>query len=108
MSERDSVGGSSEFIFFDVNGDFMKEESFTSMWERFIRSHNWCGKKIFIYRFRHTFCTRLLLSGCTPQTVQALMGDSTLNVIMRIYNGIKSKDVIEVTRDSVNGIFSAA
>lgn len=86
----------------------MKEESFTSMWGRFIDSHKWRGKKLFIYRFRHTFCTRLLLSGCTPQTVQALMGDSTLNVIMRIYNGIKSKDVVEVTRDPVNGIFGAA
>ncbi len=61
-----------------------------------------------MYRFKHTFCTQLLLSGCTPQTVQALKGDSTLNVIMRIYNGIKSKDVIEITRDNVNGIFSAA
>lgn len=108
MSECDSVGKTSEFIFFDVNGDFMKEESLTSMWGRFINSHKWRGKKLFMYRFRHTFCTRLLLSGCTPQTVQALMGDSTLNVIMRIYNGIKSKDVIEVTRDNVNGIFGAA
>lgn len=108
MSEKDSVGRISEFIFFDVNGDFMKEESFTSMWGRFINSHNWRGKKLFMYRFRHTFCTRLLLSGCTPQTVQALMGDSTLNVIMRIYNGIKSKDVVEVTRDNVNGIYGAA
>lgn len=108
MSECDSVGKASEFIFFDVNGDFMKEESLTSMWGRFIKSHKWRGKKLFMYRFRHTFCTRLLLSGCTPQTVQALMGDSTLNVIMRIYNGIKSKDVIEVTRDNVNGIFGAA
>lgn len=108
VSECDSVGKASEFIFFDVNGDFMKEESLTSMWGRFISSHKWRGKKLFMYRFRHTFCTRLLLSGCTPQTVQALMGDSTLNVIMRIYNGIKSKDVIEVTRDNVNGIFGAA
>lgn len=108
VSENDPVGKTSEFIFFDINGDFMKEESFTSMWGRFIDSHKWRGKKIFVYRFRHTFCTRLLLSGCTPQTVQALMGDSTLNVIMRIYNGIKSKDVVEVTRDNVNGIFGAA
>ena len=107
-SESDSVGRASEFIFFDINGDFMKEESLTSMWGRFINSHKWTGKKIFLYRFRHTFCTRLLLSGCTPQKVQALMGDSTLNVIMRIYNGIKSKDVIEDTRDSVNGIFGVA
>lgn len=108
LSENDPVGKTSEFIFFDINGDFMKEESFTSMWGRFIDSHKWRGKKIFVYRFRHTFCTRLLLSGCTPQMVQALMGDSTLNVIMRIYNGIKSKDVVEDTRDNVNGIFGAA
>ncbi|MCM1168094.1 MAG: site-specific integrase [Ruminococcus sp.] len=107
-SEQDSVGKDSEFVFFDEDGGFMKEEAFTSMWGRFIKSHGWKGKKYFVYRFRHTFCTRLLLSGCTPQMVQALMGDSTLNVIMRIYNGIKSKDVIEVTRDSVNGIYGAA
>ena len=65
-------------------------------------------QKDFLYRFRHTFCTRLLLDRRTPQEVQALMGDSTLNVIMRIYNGIKSKDIIEDTRDSINSIFGAA
>lgn len=108
VSKNDSVGKNSEFIFFDVNGNFMKEESFTSMWERFIKSHDLKGKKIFIYRFRHTFCTRMLLEGRTPQEVQALMGDSTLDVIMRIYNGIKSDDVIEDTRDSINNIFRVA
>lgn len=97
--------GASEFILFDEHGSFMKEESFSSMWDRFVYSHRWRGKKIIMYRFRHTFCTRLLLDGKTPQMVQALMGDSTLNVIMHIYNGIKSKDVIEAARDSVNSIF---
>ena len=47
VSESNSVGRTSEYIFFDVNGDFMKEESLTSMWGRFINSHNWKGKKIF-------------------------------------------------------------
>lgn len=108
VSERDPAGKDSEFIFFDENGGFMKEEAYTSMWGRFIKHHGWKGKKYFIYRFRHTFCTRLLLDRRTPQEVQALMGDSTLDVIMRIYNGIKSKDIIEVTRDSVNGIFDIA
>ncbi len=32
ISENDPVGRTSEFIFFDVNGDFMKEEGFTSIW----------------------------------------------------------------------------
>lgn len=107
-SENDSVGGTSEFIFFSADGSAMNENQFNSLWRRFIYSHDWKGRGYFLYRFRHTFCTRLLLSGRTPQEVQALMGDSTLDVIMTIYNGINSRDVLERSRGTVNGIFDIA
>ncbi len=105
-SENSPIGAASEFIFYSADGSAMNENQFNSLWRRFISSHGWKGKGYFLYRFRHTFCTRLLLSGRTPQEVQALMGDSTLAVIMNIYNGIKSRDVLERSRDSVNNIFA--
>lgn len=105
-SEKNPIGAASEFIFYSADGSAMNENQFNSLWRRFISSHGWKGKGYFLYRFRHTFCTRLLLSGRTPQEVQALMGDSTLTVIMNIYNGIKSRDVLERSRDSVNNIFA--
>ena len=104
-SQNDPVGRASEFIFYSANGSAMNENQFNSLWRRFINSHGWSGKGYFLYRFRHTFCTQLLLSGRTPQEVQALMGDSTLSVILTIYNGIKSRDVLERSRDAVNNIF---
>lgn len=107
-SQSDPVGGTSEFIFYSADGSAMNENQFNSLWRRFISSHGWSGKGYFPYRFRHTFCTRLLLSDRTPQEVQALMGDSTLAVIMQIYNGINSRDVLERSRDAVNNIFTFA
>lgn len=107
-SESSPIGSASEYIFYSADGSAMNENQFNSLWRRFISSHGWKGKGYFLYRFRHTFCTRLLLSGRTPQEVQALMGDSTLAVIMNIYNGIKSRDVLERSRDTVNGIFEIA
>lgn len=104
-SESDPVGRVSEFIFYSADGSAMNENQFNSMWRRFISSHGWSGKGYFFYRFRHTFCTQLLLSGRTPQEVQALMGDSTLSVVMTIYNGIRSRDILERSRDAVNNIF---
>lgn len=105
-SERDPVGRSSEFIFYSADGSAMNENQYGSLWRRFINSHGWKGKGYFLYRFRHTFCTRLLLNDSSSQTVKALMGDSSLKVIEQNYNGIKSKDVLERSRGAVNNIFS--
>ena len=104
-SEKTTVGRDSEFIFFSKNGGAMNESQYSSMWRRFINSHSWKGRGYFLYRFRHTFCTRLLLNDSTHQEVKALMGDSSLKVIEQNYNGIRSQDVLERSRETVNGIF---
>lgn len=107
-SECDPVGRSSEFIFYSADGSAMKENQYGSLWRRFINSNGWKGKGYFLYRFRHTFCTRLLLNDISRQTVKTLMGDSSLKVIDQDYNGITSKDVLERSREAVNNIFTFA
>lgn len=104
-SLNNPVGKKSEFIFFSKDGDAMKEEQLNSLWQRFINSHGWQGEKYMLYRFRHTYCTHLLVNDISPQKVQVLMGDSSISVIMNNYNGLKSGHIIDETRDVVNNMF---
>lgn len=104
-SLHDPVGKDSEYIFFSADGGAMKEEQLNSLWQRFINSHGWQGEKYMLYRFRHTYCTRLLCNEISPQKVQVLMGDSSVSVVMNNYNGLKSGHIIDETRDVINSMF---
>lgn len=103
-SLNDPVGKDSKFIFYHPDGEFMQEGQLNKIWGRFIKKNDWKGKEYILYRFRHNYCTRLLEKGTPIQFVQALMGDSTLDVIMKIYNGLNSKNIIDNTREMVNAI----
>ena len=68
-----------------------------------------------MYRFRHTFCTNLLLAGRPVSVVQLLMGDNSPDVVMKIYNDIQHKQADEASKPFYenlnkyyidNGIFS--
>ena len=103
-SLKDPVGKDSEFIVYHPDGGFMRSEQLKDIWYRFIKKNDWKGEGYILYRFRHNYCTRLLEKGTPIQFVQALMGDSTLDVIMKIYNGLNSKNIIDNTREMVNAI----
>lgn len=48
------------------------------------------------HTFRHTFCTRLVLSGMNVKTIQYIMGHSTVSVTLDIYSHIMSSaDVVK-------------
>ncbi|HBY21572.1 MAG TPA: hypothetical protein DEG71_11320 [Clostridiales bacterium] len=57
---------------------------------------NGCGikeKHYNFYAFRHTFCTNLIHLGIDITTVAKLMGDSSLELILLIYNNINKNDM---------------
>lgn len=100
---KEESGGTAESFIFPNNktGKALTDSGIHSMWSRFLDRNNIADKDFILYRFRHTFCTELLKKHL-PQTVQLLMGDSSLNVIMKNYNGLKSEDVLKETRDHIN------
>ena len=47
-----------------------------------------------LYRFRHTMCTRLILAGQPIPVIQRIMGDNTIDVIMKIYTHVTEKQAM--------------
>lgn len=45
-----------------------------------------------LHDLRHTFVTRLLLSGCNPRVVQYVAGHSSLDMTMRVYAHVTADD----------------
>ena len=54
------------------------------------------------HTLRHTFCTRLIMSGMNVKTVQYLMGHSTVSVTLNVYSHIRSSaDVVKEFREKL-------
>ncbi len=76
----------SKFVFPSQTGSYRTESSNKCMVQRFVK---WAGLKdmhFMLYRFRHTVCTRMFLAGLSINVVQQMLGDSTSNVVTKIYN----------------------
>ncbi len=54
------------------------------------------GMGFLLYRFRHTYCTRLKLKGMPIDVVKILMGDSSDSVINRVYTHITNEDALHM------------
>lgn len=101
---KDESGGTAEsFIFTNRKGGALTDSGLHSMWSRFLKKNNIANKGFILYRFRHTFCTQLLKK-YLPQKVQILMGDSSLVVIMKNYNGLKSEYILEEVREDIDAM----
>lgn len=101
---KDESGGTAEsFIFPNRKGGALTDSGLHSMWGRFLKKNNIADKGFILYRFRHTFCTQLLRK-YLPQKVQLLMGDSSLVVIMKNYNGLKSESVLDEVREDIDAM----
>lgn len=82
-----------EFVFTQRTGGFLKNSAMISKFKRFLRSTGLTGKGYTLYKFRHTFCTKLMNNGTPISLVKHLMGDSTLNVIINNYTSITDSDL---------------
>ncbi len=102
--KNESGGTADSFIFTNRNEGALTDSGLHSMWSRFLKKNNIADKGFILYRFRHTFCTKLLRK-YLPQKVQLLMGDSSLVVIMKNYNGLKSESVTEEVREDIDDMY---
>lgn len=83
------------YVFPGPNGDFMKEKSFNSKIYKFRKKHELDDIGVTPYRFRHTLCTNLVRIGTPEQIILQILGDSTHNLITRVYSHISRKDTEE-------------
>ena len=80
---------------------FISESALNSRFRRFLEACGLDNKGYTFYRFRHTFCTKLI-KHTDLRTVQDLMGDSTSNVVMKHYITVSESDKKNAIEDTFN------
>lgn len=93
----------SVYLFPDMKGDFIRDYAFNKRWRIFREKNNLDYNIYFPYVFRHTMCTNLIKKGIPVATVQRIMGDNTIDVIMNVYTHINSEDIA----DAMGGIHNS-
>ena len=93
----------SPYIFPSRESEFMSYSAMKSRVNRFLKSSG-VGKKLHYsaYRFRHTFCTNLALSGAPLALTMQLMGDKSSDIVLNVYTNISSQQAVEEARSYCN------
>ncbi len=89
----------SNFIFPSKEGIFKTESSVKCIFQRFIEHYGLEYIGFMLYRFRHTVCTRLALAGVPISVTQRIMGDNTVDVIMKIYTHVSNEQALVACSD---------
>lgn len=91
------------------NGQVMSPNGIASSFRHLIDAYNKSvdeTKKlpaITPHTFRHTFCTRLILSDMDVKSVQYIMGHNTINTTLSIYTHIREQDALNEFESKING-----
>ena len=95
---RNKVYGASPFIFSNRTGEFKSESACQCMLKRYRKAYHLGKMGVMIYKFRHTMCTRLILDGQPIPVIQRIMGDNTIDVIMRTYTHVNEEMALQETK----------
>lgn len=83
----------SQYVFPSTKGTMLGKTGLELRFKKTMKKFGIYGKGYRLYTFRHTFCTALIKQRVDISTVQRLMGDSTTDVILKIYRSVDSKDI---------------
>lgn len=92
---RNQKRADSPYIFPNAKGNFKSETSCQSIIQRYRAEFHLEG--VTFYKFRHTMCTRLILSGQPISVIQRIMGDNTTDVIMKVYTHVTAEMAMKAT-----------
>ena len=65
---------------------------------RFIAHPEFADLEFNLYKFRHTFCTKLVLKGIPRDAIQRLMGDNNASVIQQYYTHITDNNAADMAQ----------
>jgi len=99
LIEKRKKHGMEDFIFSGVNGNLVILEYYQQVYERQLAKKDLDSKKLNLYRFRHTFCTRLAKMRIDPSVIMQLMGDNTIDIIMKIYRSVNKEDTLAASSE---------
>lgn len=101
QAEHDAVymdkkrrNGTEEMIFTGRNGNLRIFDDYAQRYKRLLRKAGLDPSKNNLYRFRHTMCIDLFRRGVDAKTIQMVMGDNSMNVVMDKYANLQQEDVL--------------
>ena len=91
LKAKSLVQFESKLLFPNTKGGILREDVLIKKFNRFKERYG-LSKYARLYTFRHTFCTNLFHERIDLKTVQKLMGDSTADVILKVYAHVMDDD----------------
>ncbi|NOW84608.1 integrase [Clostridium beijerinckii] len=82
-----------EYLFNGSKGQLLRYHYYRQAFDRLLERAGM--QDINPYRFRHTFCTNALRNGVDPKTVQRMLGDNTIEMVMRVYADMNQEDIFK-------------
>lgn len=70
-------------------GGFISEDELKRLLERFINEYKLQDKRINLYKFRHTICTKLVVKETGLHQIKDVMGHSSTEVINKVYTHLE-------------------
>ena len=89
----------SKYVFPSQNGSFRTESSNKCLVQRFVKKAEITDMHFMLYRFRHTVCTRMFLAGLSIDVVRKMLGDSTSDVVTRVYNHMTQHQALDACKE---------
>jgi integrase len=92
-------GGYQEYLFTSPRDGVLKRPDYYQQeYGKELRRKGVDSSEFNLYRFRHTFCTRMLRDHkVSPKIVATAMGDSSVDMVMRVYHSVNKDDVLGVS-----------
>ena len=90
LNEYKKVDGVSGFLWFDRNNNVMCANQWEKCFSNALKKYNSSNELKIVcltpHVCRHTFCTRMVMSGMNPKTLQYVMGHADITTTMNIYS----------------------
>ena len=96
LRREPSVDGITRFLCFDAYGSIAYslhwEKHFKYATDAYNRSNELQIESLTPHVCRHTYCTRMAMSGMNPKTLQYLMGHSEVDITLNVYTHVGLED----------------
>lgn len=88
-----------EYLFSGTTGQKWLYRDYRRVYERILKRNGLSVTEYNPYRYRHSFCIECFRKNIDPKTVQVLMGDNDLAMILRVYANLNKEDILKGSRN---------
>ena len=109
LMENKKRNNMQDFIFTGVSGNLVNYDYYYKTYGKLIKKKGLLSEGYNLYRFRHTFCTKLFEMGMDIKTVMYMMGDNCIDVVAIVYNSVNKDKVMKASgsyADTIDKIFN--